>query len=168
MAAKGDGHSMLVGVALHKGMDVSAVGYHWALVMHPQTYDAPLVRTYELVNRDDNGRPTAWKTRFSQKPLYGSTRLVGVVHVGRVSASENDLDEFFSGFGPEREDYPTGGRGWTSIGWVLRCIRYLEMSDLLPLQLTDDEIFVKVLQLGILMEEMPSRGQGSAVPRTNL
>ncbi|TFK50111.1 hypothetical protein OE88DRAFT_1736389 [Heliocybe sulcata] len=168
MAEEGDGQSMLIGIALHKGIDVGSIAYHWALVIHPQTYDAALVRTYELVNRDDNGRPTAWKTLFRQRPLNGSTKLVGVVHVGRVSASESDLDEFLGAFGPERDDYPTGGRGWTSIGWVLRCIRYLEMSDLLPLQHTDDEIFVRVLQLGEQMDEMLSRGEGAAILRTNL
>lgn len=159
---------MLVGIALHKGMDMGATAYHWTLAMHPQSYDAPIVRTYELINRDDEGRPTAWKTRFSQRPLYGSTKLVGVVHVARVPATEDDLDEFFSAFGPERDDYPTGGRGWTSVGWVMRCIRYLEMSGLVPLRFTDEEIFVRVLQLGVLMEEKRSRGESSAVPRMNL
>ncbi|KDQ57172.1 hypothetical protein JAAARDRAFT_35767 [Jaapia argillacea MUCL 33604] len=161
---------MLVGIALHrqdeKGLEK---GYHWCLVIHPESYTASLTRTYEMVTRDERPQRTVTRqTRFARQPLSLSPNLIGVVHIGQVNVGEHHMDEFLRGFGPERDDYSTGGRGWTSAGWVTRCLRYLDMSELLRVRLTDEELYLRVTKLGGVIEEMKSRGQGIPVSVVHL
>ncbi|KDQ57171.1 hypothetical protein JAAARDRAFT_47806 [Jaapia argillacea MUCL 33604] len=140
-----------IGIALHK---INDCDYHWCLVIHPESYSAALVRTYELVNGND--------LRFCRQSLSPSATLVGVIHVGQVDVSEHHMNEFLGGFGPERDDYPTGGRGWSSAGWVTRSLRYLDMSEMLRLRMTDEELYVRVTKLGAVIEEMKSKGHWGA------
>lgn len=146
--------SCIVGVALYQPIDAGS--YQWALANTTDefTWRAEDVKIYQITDRDAvSNQQIPWAMSIQSVALATQQNLIGIIHVGKVECSVDDLDSFIRELGPDQDGYDTRGRGWNCGTYVLKILESLIEAGLVHTMLTPQELILEGEVLGARLEQ---------------
>ncbi|KII93828.1 hypothetical protein PLICRDRAFT_406842 [Plicaturopsis crispa FD-325 SS-3] len=137
-----DRPSCLLGIAMYRQVGDD---FHWALVVHETSYDAPNVHVYQINNRARDGRCLAWRTDHTRCQLARYCALAGVFHVGVIDRHISEVDRMLWAYPGGTDGYQYGGFRWSSAVWVIRALDDLQRRNIIRLPSSVEDLYSHVL-----------------------
>ncbi|KAF7967670.1 hypothetical protein HWV62_33559 [Athelia sp. TMB] len=114
--------SCICGIAVSLEKDLNGFpSYQWALALHPTSYLAPDVRTFQILK---DPRTALWRAHNARGPL-GRMGTSAVFHLARIRCPLNTVRFLIEGLCPQQKGWDTHKRIWSCATWVLRAIEVM-------------------------------------------
>lgn len=149
----------MVGVALFRPSNTE--GYQWGFATHASGWRASNVNIYQIIDRDSRNARIPWAESFQSVALSDLPTLMGIIHIGPISASVSDLEVFIRELGANQDGYDTRGRGWNCGTYVLRIVENLIEAGMIVTTFTPQELLLEGEMLAAKLEQY---GTPNAVP----